>query len=255
MPIPYLRGLTGLERSIKADIHLGLSLAFIAGAVNAGCFVAINQYTSHMTGIVSSIADGLVLGDITFALAGFGSLLCFIAGATCTEFMVNWARARQLQSEYALPLILEGILLLLFSIFGSRLNEHMGLFISITVMKLCFAMGIQNAIITRISNAVIRTTHITGIVTDIGIELGRLFFWNRGINKEDEAYVRANRAKLLLLSALLLMFFVGGIFGVLGFVWLGYATAGILAFFLFVLAFMPIIDDLRTTWGRRFRRF
>ena len=255
MPIPYLRGLTGLERSIRADIHLGLSLAFIAGAVNAGCFVAINQYTSHMTGIVSSIADGLVLGDITFALSGFGSLLCFIAGATCTEFMVNWARARQLQSEYALPLILEGILLMLFGIFGRRLHEHMGLFISITVMKLCFAMGIQNAIITRISNAVIRTTHITGIVTDIGIELGRLFFWNRGINMEDDAYVRANRAKLLLLSALLLMFFVGGIFGVLGFIWVGYATAGILAMFLFILAFMPLIDDVRTTWIRRFRRF
>ena len=255
MPTLYLRRLTGLERSIKADIHLGLSLAFIAGAVNAGCFVAINQYTSHMTGIVSSIADGLVLGDIAFALAGFGSLVCFIAGATITEFMVNWARARQLQSEYALPLILEGILLMIFGIFGRALHEHMGLFISITVMKLCFAMGIQNAIITRISNAVIRTTHITGIVTDIGIELGRLFFWNRGVAKEDEAYVSANRAKLLLLSALLLMFFVGGIFGVLGFLWVGYATTVFLAFLLFLLALMPLVDDVRSTWIRRFRRY
>ena len=84
----------------------------------------------------------------------------------------------------------------------------MGLFVSITVMLLCFLMGLQNAIITRISRAVIRTTHMTGIVTDIGIELGRMVYWNRKVDKEDEAYVRANRDKLYLLSGLLIMFFL-----------------------------------------------
>jgi uncharacterized membrane protein YoaK (UPF0700 family) len=115
-------------------------------------------------------------------------------------------------------------------------------------------MGMQNAIITRISNAVIRTTHITGIVTDIGIELGKLFFWNRGLDKEDEAYVRANREKLLLLTFLLLMFFVGGVFGVLGFLMVGYITTAFLAFLLFFLAFMPLVDDIRTRWARGIRR-
>ncbi|MDL2284743.1 DUF1275 domain-containing protein [Oxalobacter sp. OttesenSCG-928-P03] len=251
MPILYLRRLTGLERSLRADIHLGLSLAFIAGAINAGGFVVVNQYTSHMTGIVSSMADGLVLGDFRFALAAFGSLLCFIFGATCTELLVNWARGRRLQSEYALPLILEAILLLIFSFVGKELHEHMGLFISFTVMLLCFLMGLQNAIITRISNAVIRTTHVTGIVTDIGMEFGKMLFWNRGVGKEDATYVRANRGKLLLLINLLIMFFLGGVAGALGFLLIGYLTTIFLSAALFLLAIMPVVDDFRLRWKKK----
>jgi uncharacterized membrane protein YoaK (UPF0700 family) len=251
MPILYLRRLTGLQRSLRADIHLGLSLAFIAGAINAGGFVVVNQYTSHMTGVVSSMADGLVLGDLRFALAALGSLLCFILGATCTELLVNWARGRRLQSEYAIPLILEAILLLIFGFVGSDLHEHMGLFVSVTIMLLCFLMGLQNAIITRISNAVIRTTHVTGIVTDIGMEFGKMLFWNRGIGKEDETYVRANRGKLLLLINLLIMFFLGGVAGAIGFQFIGYTTTIFLSAALFLLAIMPVIDDFCLRWKNK----
>ena len=114
MLIFYLRKLTSVERSVKADIHLGLSLAFIAGAMNAGGFLAVQQYTSHMTGIISSMADGLIIGNINLALASVGALICFIAGAALTELFVNWARGKRLQSEYALPLIVEAGLLLCF---------------------------------------------------------------------------------------------------------------------------------------------
>ena len=192
---------SSVERSVKADIHLGLSLAFIAGAMNAGGFLAVQQYTSHMTGIISSIADGLIIGNINLALASVGALICFIAGAALTELFVNWARGKRLQSEYALPLIVEAGLLLCFGMLGAKLHRHMGLFVSITVMLLCFLMGLQNAIITRISRSVIRTTHMTGIVTDIGIELGKLFYWNRKIDREDEAYVKADRKSTRLNSS------------------------------------------------------
>ncbi len=245
MLIFYLRNLAGVERSVKADVHLGLSLAFIAGAMNAGGFLAVQQYTSHMTGIISGMADGLVIGNINLALAGIGALVCFVAGAAFTELMVNWARAKRLQSEYALPLILEAALLICFGILGARLHRHMGLFVSVTVMLLCFLMGLQNAIITRISRAVIRTTHMTGIVTDIGIELGRLCYWNRKVDREDEAYVRANRNKLILLSSLLVMFFLGGVAGAFGFKWIGYLATIPLAVALLVLAFMPVFDDIK----------
>lgn len=160
-----------------------------------------------MTGIISSMADGLIIGNINLALASVGALICFIAGAALTELFVNWARGKRLQSEYALPLIVEAVLLLCFGILGAKLHRHMGLFVSITVMLLCFLMGLQNAIITRISSSVIRTTHMTGIVTDIGIELGKLFYWNRKIDREDKSYVKANRSKLMLFIALLFMFF------------------------------------------------
>lgn len=72
MPIPYLRRLTGRERTRKANRQLACYLAFIAGAINAGGFLAVQQYTSHMTGIVSSMADALALGQAVFFLAGWG---------------------------------------------------------------------------------------------------------------------------------------------------------------------------------------
>ncbi len=243
MPILYLRRLTGKERSSEANVQLGLSLAFVAGATNAGGFLAVNQYTSHMTGIASSMADDLALGDIGLVLAGAGSMLSFITGAACSSIMINWGRQRQLQSEYAMPLMLESVLLLCFGILGGNLSERMGLFVSVTVMLLCFIMGLQNAIITKLSNSVIRTTHVTGLVTDIGIELGKLFYWNRTSDHTDRDFVRANREKLLLLSMLLSMFFIGGFVGALGFKHIGFASTIPLALTLMMLAAVPVLDD------------
>lgn len=244
MPIYYLRRLTGKVRSAQSNLHLGLSLAFIAGAMNAGGFLAVNQYTSHMTGIVSSVADGLALGDIPFALAGISAVICFIVGSAVSELLITWARSHQLQSEYALSLVFEAVLLLIFGALGEYFHDFMGLFVSITIMLLCFIMGLQNAIITKISNAVIRTTHITGIVTDIGTELGRMCYWNRKIDKEDQAYIRANREKLYLLSGLLLMFFAGGVVGAYGFKFIGFWATIPLALYLLALAIVPVLDDV-----------
>ena len=47
------------------------------------------------------------------------------------------------------------------------------------MLVLCYIMGLQNAVITKISNAEIRTTHITGLVTDLGIEIGKMLYLNR----------------------------------------------------------------------------
>ncbi|MFC7608645.1 YoaK family protein [Teichococcus aestuarii] len=88
---------------------------------------------------------------------------------------------------------------------------------------LCFLMGLQNATITKISGARMRTTHVTGIVTDIGVELGRLLYWNRAGTLEGRPFVRADRAKLRLLLGLLGGFFLGGVAGAAGFLVLGFA--------------------------------
>ena len=244
MPIYYLRRLTGKERSVQANLHLGMWLAFIAGALNAGAFLAVKQYTSHMTGIVSSTADWLALGNFKLALAGVGALFCFIVGSAVSEMLIMWARNHQLHSEYAMPLTFEAVLLLAFGVLGEYFHDVMGLFVSLTVMLLCFTMGLQNAIITRISNALIRTTHMTGIATDIGIELGRMCYWNSKVDKEDKTYVRANRERLYLFVNLLLMFFIGGVAGAFGFKELGFWATLPLALILLILAIVPVVDDI-----------
>ena len=251
MPLEFARRLTGRRRSAQADRQLGFGLAFCAGAINAGGFLAVSQYTSHMTGIVSAMADNVALGAYGLVGVGVGALLSFLAGAVCSTVMVNLARQRQLHSEYASPLLLEAALLLCFGVFGAALAEVRGgfvlVFVPLTVMLLCFIMGLQNAVITKLSGAVIRTTHITGVVTDIGIELGQWLIRGRQFDS----------AHLGTLTRLLLAFFIGGMVGALGFKRMGYVSTVPLALVLVSLAGVPAVDDLRhllRAWREKRRR-
>ncbi len=253
MPINYARRLTGRKRTSEANRHLGFALAFVAGATNAGGFLAVQQYTSHMTGIVSAMADNLVLGVYDLVLAGAGGLFSFVTGAALTAVLVNYARRRQMHSEYALPLLLEAFLLICFGILGAWLSRIEGLFVPMTVMLLCFIMGLQNAVITKLSHAEIRTTHITGVVTDIGIELGKLFYWNRETTSKDSKVI-ADRGRLKVLSLLVLFFFLGGVVGALGFKRIGYLSTVPLALVLIILASVPAFDDLAFLIRRRSRK-
>ena len=244
MPAQYFRTLTGKDRSIEANRQLGFSLAFVAGATNAGGFLAVKQYTSHMSGVVSAIADQTALGDLSLVLGGIGSLISFTLGAACSAVLVNWGGRRRMNSQYASPLLLEAILLLCFGLLGSHLALQEALFVPLTVVLLCFIMGLQNAMITKLSGAEIRTTHMTGIVTDIGIELGKLFYWNSSNVDLAAHFVLANRTKLKVHGTMLTMFLVGGVVGAVGFKHIGYASTIPLAGVLLVLAIVPLVDDL-----------
>ncbi|MFS8931255.1 DUF1275 domain-containing transporter [Cupriavidus taiwanensis] len=251
MPIPYLRKLTGKERSPSGNRQLACYLAFIAGATNAGGFLAVHQYTSHMSGVVSAMADSLILGDLWLMLDSLGALLSFLSGAICSAVLVNWGRREQLQSEYALPLMLEATLLVCFGLLGSNLEHHQWLFVPATVMVLCFIMGLQNALVTKLSNGEIRTTHVTGMVTDIGIELGKLFYWNLSRADSSKPPVLANRHKLRVLITLVTLFFAGGVIGALGFKHIGFSATLALATLVLALAAVPVLDDVRLHLWRR----
>ena len=244
MPIEYLRGFARPQRTDQNNRRLGRWLAFIAGAANAGGFLAVGQYTSHMSGIVSALADNFAVGDFGLIVAGLSSLAAFTTGAATSAIMINWGRRRRAQSEFALPLMLEAVLLLCFGLLGSNLENNRFLFVPATVGLLCYVMGLQNAIITKISKAEIRTTHMTGIVTDIGIELGKLFYWNVSESGPGITAVKADRSRLRLLASLLGMFFIGGLAGALGFKYVGFISTLPLSAMLVVLAVVPLMDDL-----------
>ena len=240
MPITYSRRIAGKTRTRDTNWELGFILAFVAGATNAGGFLAVRQYTSHMTGIVSAMADQAVLGASQLVMAGVGALLSFVAGAACSAVMVNYARRRNRHSVYAFPLLVEAGLLLCFGLLGARLADVGEAVIPATVALLSFIMGLQNAVMTKLSNAEIRTTHITGTVTDIGIELGKLAYWNRS----DLQPVQADLRRLRALAVLAASFFVGGLVGAYGFKQVGYAATVPLALILMALVIVPIVDDV-----------
>ena len=177
-------------------------LAFNAGAINAGGFLLVSMYTSHMTGFASMLADNLVVGNMKLVLGALGAILAFTAGAATTAVLVNWSRHNWLRSEVALPLLVEAALLLIFGLMGATLTRQTPFAVPLTLLVLAFTMGLQNALVSKISSSQIRTTHMTGVITDLGIELGKMFYWNR-IGTPLASRVRANRIKLRLYATLL----------------------------------------------------
>ena len=245
-----LRLLTGQHRTASINLLLGGLLAFNAGAVNAGGFLVVAMYTSHMTGFASLLADNLVLGNMKLVLGAAGTLAAFIAGAAFTAVQVNWARQKGLRSEYALPLFVEALLLLLFGLMGATLNRQTPLAVPLTVLVLAFTMGLQNALVSKISSSQIRTTHMTGIVTDIGIELGKMLYWNRNAHAPD-SHVRANHMKLRLYSTLLGAFLAGGVVGAAGFKYVGFIWVVPQALLLLALCLPPLFADLQRLRRRK----
>jgi uncharacterized membrane protein YoaK (UPF0700 family) len=242
--IAVLRSLASVERTQVANTRLASVLAFIAGSINAGGYLAVRQYTSHMSGIVSAIADNFALADYPLILAGMAAVLSFVAGAMCCAIVINWGDRSLLHSRYALALVIESALLVVFSYRGRAWDQHQLIAIPVTVSLLCFVMGFQNAIITRISNAEIRTTHVTGMITDIGIELGKLVYVNLSPSDDMRPKVLANRHKTRILAQLVGLFFLGGMSGAFGFHQFGFGFALPLAGMLILMALLPIVDDV-----------
>lgn len=238
----YLGRLAGRRREDALDRHLAFLLTFVAGAANAGGLMAVGRYTSHMTGIVSRMADDAALGLWAPLAAGAAALGAFVAGAGVSAILINWARRRDMQAEYALPLAVEAGLLTLFACADLLARVHPQTALAGATLLLCFVMGLQNAIITKLSGARIRTTHITGLVTDLGIEAGKALYPNR---RGDLVPVRADAPKLRLLAGLAATFFVSGVIGALAFHRAGTAAALPLAALLMTIGAGPLREDLR----------
>lgn len=237
----------GAARAKFLNRQLATSLAFVAGAVNAGGFLAIQSYTSHLSGTISRIGDELALGHKTLALGAVATVACFCAGAICASLLISYGKRHRYQSHYALSLLIEAILLVIFGIMGYKLQSVQRFFLPSTVVLLSFMMGMHNSVVTTISSAEVRTTHMTGIVTDLGIELGRALYIDVTKNRRVER-VKANWDKLKLHGLILASFFLGGLCGAIGFKKIGFKITLLLAAFLAFLALRPIVYDLKVRW-------
>lgn len=238
-----LYALTGKRRTITANRRLGCILACFAGFINAGGFFIVQQYTSHMTGILSIAADNIVLEHYTITLLMLGYVACFMMGACTTTIIVIKARRRALHSQYALPLLAEAILLLGIIALRTVLDGS-PVVIPLVIACLCFLMGLQNALITKASTAIIRTTHVTGMMTDLGIEIGRAVMAQQKEN---------NQRKASLHIAIIASFMAGGTVG--AFTLARFGVVGLLpiAILLIVLSVPSLQRDLavRKKWKQR----
>lgn len=200
----------GDDRNETIDLWLACSLAALAGALNAAAFYAVGFFSANMTGNVSSLSDHLALKHWPMAIFYFGILIAFISGAAGSASLINTGRKRT-RRIYAYGILIEAILLT--GVGRADLWSSNEWRVPLVVLGLAFAMGFQNAIGTRISGARVRTTHISGLATDIGIELAAAVDSLR--RKEERSGSRHDFGKLRLQVCTVLSFLTGGIVGVL----------------------------------------
>jgi uncharacterized membrane protein YoaK (UPF0700 family) len=244
-PTRRSRSLAGFAHAVMAhrrlpanDRLLATVLAGVAGAVNAGGFFVVGQYTSHMTGYLSQVADTLVTGRYMLLATSVGAILTFIIGAAVSAMLVNWARLNRYHQQYALPVAVQGSTLFSISLADYGANHIPTLAL---LFALCFLMGMQNATITKLSRARIRTTHATGMITDIGIELGKALFGK--IAKQSK--VRSDQRKLAILLQLVVSYLLGGILGAVGFANIGFIFALPLSLVLLSLSLPTLLRQTR----------
>lgn len=200
----------GEERSNGVDQRLAAVLAAIAGALNAAAFHAVGFFSANMTGNASSFSDRLSTGQFGAAVWFLGIILLFVLGAATSTLLVNAGSRRGMRSIYAISILAEGGLLSLLGLAEVGFPSlRQG---ALLILGLAFLMGIQNAVVTRISNSRVRTTHISGMATDIGIELGILIdvIFGREPRKDAQGYLDRLRLHLVTISA----FMLGGVAGV-----------------------------------------
>lgn len=200
---------TGRKRSFKHNVRLAALLCFTAGMVNAAGLFAFSVLTTNVTGHAGLLAQKLATGDLRAARMVALWLVLYLSGAFFSSFCIGRA-GRNKSAGHAMPVIIEIIILILAGTFGYTFDYSV-LKTEYFAGSLLFAMGMQNALVSTISGNVVRTTHLTGMFTDLGIELYALI----STPHKNAAGVRN---KITLRLIIIGFFLAGGIIG--GYTWL-----------------------------------
>ena len=174
------------EEFVKVPyLSLWATLGFQAGFINAFGFLAVGRYVSHVTGYGTQVGTQAAVKDFLFALELFGSPLFFIAGSFFSGFFTAARLENGERPRFDIPMACFSILLgALFVCGESGLIGEFGTksrTVELVVLYLLsFVCGLQNGCFSVLTKGQIRTTHMTGISTDIGTDLSRIVFGNLG---------------------------------------------------------------------------
>ncbi len=172
----------------------GLALAVIAGFVNVAVIAIGGLPVTHITGTVSRLSEDLGRNLTEDALRVAALIGAFIAGAALSGAIIGTATLR-FGRRYGVAILLEALLLASAAALGDR-------WLDACVVLAAASAGLQNGMASSYRSLIVRTTHMTGVATDLGFHLGRLATGHR-----------TEPWRLVLLLALLGSFIAGGVGG------------------------------------------
>ena len=194
----------GKTRTPKHNLGIASLLSFVAGLVNVVGFFAVQKLTTNVTGHFAFFVDEVFKLKFENALHVALFVIFFLFGSFFANFMVEvYSRIRENQI-YVLPICTEAFILAIIAFQG---NDFIKESPDLIAYCLLFAMGMQNSLVTSISKSIVRTTHLTGLFTDMGIEFSQLFFY------KDKSHKHRLITSIKLRLTIIFMFFAGGLFG------------------------------------------
>lgn len=217
----------GKNRTFAHNLRLATLLSFVAGLVNITGVFAVKTLTTNVTGHFAFFAEEITRHDYIAAIGFFFFTIFFLIGSFTSSFLAELVSKKNPEFSHVIPITLEIIVLIGVGVFGAQ-SGISSLEGKLTAFLMLFAMGIQNSLVTNISNSIVRTTHLTGLFTDLGIELSQLFFYK----KPDE--VKKLKASIYLRLSIITFFFVGCFSGGFIYQFLEIKTLFVAAFFLFI---------------------
>lgn len=194
----------GKSRTLKHNLQIATVLSFVAGIVNVTGYLAFKQLTTNVTGhfalFIYDVADFAVWKGTIYFLYIFS----FLFGSFTSSFLIEKFRENKRLNVFLLPTIIECLILISIGFLSNIIEIETP---HLIVCLLLFAMGLQNSFVTKISDAVVRTTHLTGLFTDLGIDISHLFFRKSYPQRE---MLNANiKLRVYIIS----FFFAGGLVG------------------------------------------
>ena len=184
-------------------------LACVAGMVNVVGYLSFEQQAvTHLTGTTTLLGEAVAKRDLHAISRLAGVALAFMAGAALSGMIVQDSTLK-LGRRYGVALVLES--LLLFAAIPLFMQGRLA-----GPLLAAMACGLQNAMATTYRGAVIRTSHLSGMFTDLGIGLGHAL---RGMPLQ--------KRRLLLCGLIISGFFTGAVLGALLFVRFGYAALAV----------------------------
>jgi uncharacterized membrane protein YoaK (UPF0700 family) len=217
----------GKNRTFAHDLRLATLLSFVAGLVNITGVLALKTLTTNVTGHFAFFAEEIMRRDYATAVTFFIFTLFFLLGSFLSSFLQELISLKNPDLSHIFPITLEMVILIAVGIFGASTGIST-LGGKLTAFFMLLAMGIQNSLVTNISKSTVRTTHLTGLFTDLGIELSQLFFYK----KPEE--VKKLKTSIFLRFSIISFFFIGCFSGGIIYQILEIKTLFVAAFFLLI---------------------
>ncbi|SDP04381.1 Uncharacterized membrane protein YoaK, UPF0700 family [Mucilaginibacter sp. OK268] len=193
-------------RTLKQNLLLASSTAFVSGVTNVAGMIAFLAFTSNITGHVANLAKHIVEQNWSEIVVFVVWLLMFFAGAFISNFIVHSLEHKSRYRAHSIPIVIEIILLLFVAIYGHNFYRETQTEREVVIGVIIFCMGLQNSLVSTISGGLIKSTHLTGLFTDLGGDVSEWLHPNT-------AKTETTRNKIYVRLTVLSFYFFGGIMG------------------------------------------